>query len=409
MSYKKPIKEDCAVVIKMPDFDVAVVGAGPAGCVAANELAKNDLQVVLLEEHDVVGSPICCGEGISCHVLEEFELPSTGADYFKSHVNLMTVKFPNGTEGYLTIDGMTVDRSKFDQYLAKRAVNSGADLRLGHRVTDIKIRRENGELSCALSDGETIKLTAEMIVAADGPMSRLASQVGLPAPKPYVQGFQYRLNGMPPSESLIFHFDNEKFSRGYAWVSPRGKNTANAGLATTAQNPTAMLDEFIQRENFELDIEEANGGIIPMTGPVAKTFADRFITVGDAAGMTNSILYGGIRIAMNAARIAAKYVVKAAKACDFSENTLAGYQEEWLGYPFVSPDLPLAHEFLYNWPNERLEKMGTILNGKTLDKLGFVRSLSTTLKVLSDSKFRKSRNELKRLIACLKISRDWGF
>ena len=117
------------------EYDVAVVGAGPAGSNAAYECAKNGYKVIILEEDPVVGVPVQCGEGLSCFALQHLDLKPND-EFVSANISRLRVIFTNGNWISVHDGGYELDRDKFDQFLVKRATDAGSDLYTSARVIE---------------------------------------------------------------------------------------------------------------------------------------------------------------------------------------------------------------------------------------------------------------------------------
>ena len=104
----------------MEEYDVAIVGAGPAGSTAAYEISKEGLSVIMFEEDQTVGIPVQCGEGLSCYALDYLNIKPE-KEFIAEDINTLRVIFPNGNWMLIHDGGYELNRDKFDQFLAKRA------------------------------------------------------------------------------------------------------------------------------------------------------------------------------------------------------------------------------------------------------------------------------------------------
>src|SRR5205814_10329272 len=117
----------------MRDTDVLVIGAGPAGCMAAWEAKRcaPELDVVLLERDRAVGAPVRCAEGVGDAGLREFADPD-GAPWVSRRITQIVFVAPDDTEVKVTGRAVAwiLDRTRFDAFLAERAVALWAELRV---------------------------------------------------------------------------------------------------------------------------------------------------------------------------------------------------------------------------------------------------------------------------------------
>src|SRR5438046_1219406 len=118
----------------MPDVDILIVGAGPAGCVAAAwaKRAAPELDVVVLERDRAVGTPVRCAEGVGDAGLREFANPE-GAPWVARKISRVIFIAPNDSEVRVAERdvGWILDRTRFDAFLAAEAVAAGAELLVG--------------------------------------------------------------------------------------------------------------------------------------------------------------------------------------------------------------------------------------------------------------------------------------
>src|SRR5881392_3704807 len=122
----------------MRDTDVLVIGAGPAGCMAAWEAKRcaPELDVVLLERDRAVGAPVRCAEGVGHAGLREFADPD-GADWVSRRITDVIFQAPDDTEVVLADCGLgwILDRTRFDAHLAAEAAAAGAQVLVGAEAT----------------------------------------------------------------------------------------------------------------------------------------------------------------------------------------------------------------------------------------------------------------------------------
>ena len=123
------------------EYDVAVVGAGPAGSNAAYECAKNGYKVIILEEDPVVGVPVQCGEGLSCFALQHLDIKPDDV-FISANIARLRVIFTNGNWMSVHDGGYELDRDKFDQFLVKRATDVGSELYTSAKVIEFNSKEK---------------------------------------------------------------------------------------------------------------------------------------------------------------------------------------------------------------------------------------------------------------------------
>ena len=413
-------------------YDVAIVGGGPSGTSAAKKVAESGLKTVLFEEHEVLGVPVQCGEGVSRKLLEIHSIDHKGgtADWIKIHLPMQHFYFP-GTErlygknefgAYKMISGydsFLVDRTQFDQMLAKEAEDKGTEIRTGSKVTNLTIDKEKGAtLSVKSINGKNYDVNTKLVIACDGFASRIAKSQGLHTPVQYVHALEWKLEGQL-SETLDFYFDHELFPHGYGWVFPK-KETSTIGLVCKqVQEPMPRLEKLmkIMEKKMGRTFKKVKfvGGMIPASPKQPeKTYNPRLLLAGDAGGFTNPLFYGGISIAILTGRMAGDTAVEVANKdpnLNFRENDLASYEDKWRKVPQFDPKMYEGRNIFYGktWTNLELEVMGKFSNNVHVTRLGWVGRKWLAFKAGLVTDIRKRRKDYELVVNSFSSSGDWGF
>lgn len=291
----------------MSAFDVAVVGAGPAGSSAALRLARGGARVVLLEKQRLP-RPKVCGGGLVARARRELpadvELPVERA-FHRAEIRLGELRF-GVTESQPVVD-MTM-RAALDARLAEAAARSGADLRDGCAVRELESRAD--EVVLATSRGA---VRARHVIAADGVHSPLARLAGWTRPLAAIPAIEAEVDVDPATlgdraDAAVFDFDAPA---GYAWTFPKRAHVS-AGVLTVERGRgglRAELDAYLARVGLAGRAFEAHGWLIP-TRPRRDGFArGRVMLVGDAAGLADPVTAEGISLALWSGRLAAESVL----------------------------------------------------------------------------------------------------
>ncbi len=326
----------------MPDVDVLVVGAGPAGAVAAwhAKQAARELDVVLLERDRAVGSPVRCAEGVGHAGLREFADPD-GADWVSRRITDVIFQAPDDTEVVLADCGVgwILDRTRFDAHLAAEAAASGAQVLVGAEATGMS-RNGDGRWHVRVKErGRDELYRTRIVIGADGVETMVGRWAGLDTRVPardMESCAQYVLQGIDFNPDAIYlQFSNAIAPGGYAWIFPKAVGVANVGLGLVAlksngRNAREYLDAWIARR-FPNGARTGYtvGGVIVHT-TIKKTYADGVMVAGDAAHMINPLSGGGIVNAMKAGRLAGRTAAAAICAGDTSERRLAAYHQDWM-------------------------------------------------------------------------------
>ena len=328
----------------MPDVDVLVVGAGPAGAVAALEAKKAapELDVVLLERDRAVGAPVRCAEGVGDAGLREFANPD-GADWVSRRITDVIFQAPDDTEVVLSNSGIgwILDRTRFDAFLAAEAASAGAAVLVSAEATALS-RNGGGDGRWHVQvkeRGVESTYSARIVIGADGVETMVGRWAGLDTRVPsrdMESCAQYVLQGIEFNPNAIYlQFSDTIAPGGYAWIFPKGVGVANVGLGlvglkTDGRNARQYLDAWIERR-FPAGARTGYtvGGVIVHT-TIKKTYAAGVMIAGDAAHMVNPLSGGGINNAMKAGRLAGRTAAAAIREHDTSERRLASYHKAWM-------------------------------------------------------------------------------
>ena len=326
----------------MPDVDVLVVGAGPAGAVAACQAkrAAPELDVVLLERDRAVGAPVRCAEGVGDAGLREFANPE-GADWVSRKITDVIFEAPDDTQVVLAGSGVgwILDRTRFDAFLAAQAAAEGAAVLVGAEATAMA-RNGDGRWHVRVKQRGTEEIyRARMVIGADGVETMVGRWAGLETRVPardMESCAQYVLQGIDFNPDAIYlQFSHAIAPGGYAWIFPKGVGVANVGLGlvalkTDGRNARQYLDAWIDRR-FPTGARTGYtvGGVIVHT-TIKKTYTDGVLVAGDAAHMINPLSGGGITNAMKAGRLAGCTAAAAIRGNDTSERRLSAYHNAWM-------------------------------------------------------------------------------
>jgi geranylgeranyl reductase family protein len=283
--------------------DVLVIGLGPAGGAAAAAAARRGLRVIAVEKKAVVGVPVQCAEFIPLPMSGYAQ--STGVPQQK--ITGMNSVLPSGAALATPFSGLMIDRAAFDQALAAAAAAAGATLHAGARLTVLDDGRATALVAGA---GDEFEIRYQVLVAADGPHSGVARQLGLPA-LPTVSTRQYTVPLLEPFADTDIWLSPD-YPGGYAWLFPRGSQ-ANLGLGLDPRygaDMKAPLDALhcmlAEQGRVGREILLRTGGAIPVGGLRERLVAGRVMFAGDAAGLTHPVTGAGISAAVMSGERAAE-------------------------------------------------------------------------------------------------------
>jgi digeranylgeranylglycerophospholipid reductase len=318
-------------------FELIVVGGGPAGSVAAWTAAEKGVKTVLLEKDRDFGIPVRCAEGVGLAGLRNFLEPDP--KWVDNKLEKVRFIAPNGT--ILSINstekGAILNRKIFDFELVRRAADAGACIR--NRCNAKGMEREDGKLKIKFDHyGKEYTISAPLVIGADGVESRVGRWAGLDTDLPLVDietCFQYTLHhtSIDP-EFCDFYFGNNIAPGGYIWVFPKGERWANVGIGISGDNAKhrsakEFLDIFVEKHFPGASFLSSVAGSVP-SGKVPKNIvAEGVMLVGDAAHQSDPLTGSGIISAMWGGRFAGETAAKALEKGDFSVKILEGYVTAW--------------------------------------------------------------------------------
>ena len=327
-------------------YDATIVGAGPAGSTTAKFLAEKGFKVALIDKYKFPRDKPC-GGGLPYRVLNSYkyiEEKNLVESYtYSGFAYSPSMKYKAKMITKEPIVGMVL-RKKFDAGLVKLAVDSGAELLEGKTVEDVKILKNNARIKF----NDKTSLDSQIVVGADGVWSTVAKKLNLMSKKREYCMCVYNEYSIDENTMDQFYGNMRichmhlKFKGlyGYGWVFPKKKHL-NIGVGRLfpiekiPEKKRNLLDVYKEYFNTlkemkiipeTLEIGHCSGGALPF-GPLEKTYGNRVLLVGDAAGFTNPLTGEGIYYAMRSGEIAAKVINESLSNGDTSEQFLSKYRE----------------------------------------------------------------------------------
>ncbi|MEW6592494.1 MAG: NAD(P)/FAD-dependent oxidoreductase [Candidatus Hadarchaeota archaeon] len=294
-------------------WDVAIVGGGPAGCFLGRNLAKEGLDVVIIEEHEEIGSNVCCAGIVGASGLQEIGIKP--GKWVLGELKRAVFYPPSGEPakfGRKKTEAFVVDRSLFDMWLGEEAAKAGAAVLLNTRCTGVKLGKDWQGLLLEGADGGWLK--ARLVVGADGPASVVARAAGLRSLKGVTRCAQVECKADVDASTAEVYL-SKKFAPGFfGWAVRAGEKT-RIGLGTTEGNPVKLLQSFMKHHPVMSakisNVKTTGYCAAPIPPPFStKICADGVILVGDAAGQVKPLTGGGIYLGLSCARIASDVVAK---------------------------------------------------------------------------------------------------
>ncbi|OPX73027.1 MAG: Digeranylgeranylglycerophospholipid reductase [Methanoregulaceae archaeon PtaB.Bin152] len=324
-------------------YDLLVVGGGPGGALAARTAAEKGLSVLLVEKRPAIGAPVRCAEGIGKEAVAEFVKPDPR--WISAELKGADIVAPDGTTMTLASEqagskvGYILDRKIFDRELVWQAAEAGADVAVKTRASAPLI--EGGAVKGAVLEfcGESRRVNAEIVIAADGVESKFSRWCGIDTTVPVreiMTSAQYLMTDIDiDPDKTVFLLGNEVAPEGYLWIFPKGDRTANVGVGISGKKSGQghrardYLDRFVSKRFPKgKTIEHIVGGV-SVCQPLACTAGDGLMIVGDAARVVDPLTGGGIYNAMFTGKLAAERAVSAISDGNTGKRALMPYDAAW--------------------------------------------------------------------------------
>lgn len=310
-------------------FDAVVVGAGVCGSYAANQLAISGFQTLVLEKKPGAGQDVCCTGiiGQDC-----FKLLKPDETLIHGAHQRAEFFFPSGRTLHLhrpEAVAYIIDRNGLDRQLHQRALQNGAKYRFQSALQSIRPLSHGLELT-VLERGEPKIYQTRALILATGYSSPLPQRMGMGAIPDYLIGAQAEVELHAPTGVEVY-LDQKRTPGGFAWLAPTAEGKALVGLITRkghTQKLHHLLAELEGAKKISTPSNCINSGAIPIsTRP--KTYGNRMLAIGDAAGQVKPTTGGGIYYGLLAAQLACETLKKGFISDNLSARALSHYQRQW--------------------------------------------------------------------------------
>jgi digeranylgeranylglycerophospholipid reductase len=369
------------------EYDIIVVGAGPAGSMAARFAAEQGVSVLMLEKDRDVGYPVRCGEAISKAGVEEFIKPDP--KWIATTVSKFSFNSPDGTEVILDFGeaGYVLERRIFDYELARTAADAGTEILTRAYVNGLLF--DDGKVTGVKYEyqGEQKELKSKVVIAADGVESRVGRWAGLTTHidfRDMESAVQITAANIPvKQDTLYFYFGQDYAPQGYFWIFPKGNNKANIGLGVSGligkkKSALSFLNDFIGKYYPGAPVLTTIAGGVPCSITLNKISAPGIMLVGDAARQVNPLSGSGIASGMIGGRIAGKIAAEAVKTNRL--DYILTYDKAW------ADRLGKRHEIfdrikngIYNFSDEKFNNTAHAVNKVPYEKRTLGKVFTTAL------------------------------
>jgi len=292
-------------------FDIAVIGGGPVGLYAAALCKNMGYKIAVFEEDKEIGKPLRCSGLISGNIhkflpqIEKWGVIENEVDAAILHSKRSKLALKKRKAAYV------INRSLFDKKLSEPVEK---DIILDCRVIGLDV----------LKNGMKIKTNkgifeSEMALICNGPNSMIGRRFS--GSMQVVKGLIAIKQERNCAKNVDLYFDKGFLRDGFFWKIPRGRTTEYGVWGKNVK--FTDIEKFFGIKNYE-----KFAGLIPVK-PVRKSFSERILLVGGAAGQSKPWSGGGVIYGLTCAEIAAKIVEKAFRFNDFSEDALKEYEIGW--------------------------------------------------------------------------------
>lgn len=316
----------------MNTYDVTVVGAGPAGLMAARKAAEVGVKTLLVEKERSLGVK-ACGEAVSKATLIDAEIQPSQTficnhirDTYvyppdlKNRVEILSSQFEAG-EGYV------LEKPIFLRELSNLAAEEGAEIWVNSEVLNVERKSEKNYKLSVKRFGETLTLNTKIVIGCDGINSVVAKKFFNRLNYRLISGMQYRMVNckLENQNALEFYLGHEIAPLGYVWIFPKYDGIANVGVGVQRGSAKHYLDNFISMhpEKFkDAKIIEVQAGPVPISGQIDNIINGDVMLCGDVAGQVIPLTGGGIHSSIVAGKIAGEVAGKALLSdLNFNEYT----------------------------------------------------------------------------------------
>jgi digeranylgeranylglycerophospholipid reductase len=325
----------------MYNYDVIVIGAGPAGGKCAMDLAKKGISVLLVEKFLNFEQNNFSSAGMLYETIDEFSLPQEVIATNWSNLVIQTTKKTHLWKGEEK-QGVVLDFGKLKKFYAEECQKNSGSVLLGHRYESKKISENGVEVNLIdTSTNESKKYKSKIVVDATGPARKVIYNHGEKQPEMLVgTGVEYLIEVEEEiynkhKNNLTFFLGEKWANLGYSWVFPMNNNCLKVGSGRIVsglnrnlplkQITENIIHEYIGTETYK--ILDIHGGSLKYSLGMKDIFyKNRIVCIGDAVSTVNPLGGEGIRYAIENAQLSVPFII------DFvnnGKNKFAKFEKKW--------------------------------------------------------------------------------
>jgi len=325
---------------KEVDYDLVVVGGGPAGSSSAWAAAKKGIKVALIEKESSIAETVRTSGVTWIQNIKEFGIPEDCYNKIKN----FSFCSPNNE---VTISdseprAAVLDVRKTYRWLAARAEDDGVDVFVKTNINQV-IKNEQGDIigvKGSNPEGEIV-FHSKVVIDASGFQSTVSKAMGVVTQwKRFGAGAEWEVKAENVDQETWWLMVGQQYSpAGYAWIFPMRESIVRIGVGVgkpeSNVDPTQRLEELMEKKLGpikklgKITPIEFHYGLIPNDGLSRKTVFNNLILVGDVAGQANPLVLEGIRYAIKFGKVAGDVAADAIKNKKTDEVSLQPYEDNW--------------------------------------------------------------------------------
>ncbi len=309
----------------MQDFDVVIIGAGPAGGQCARTLAEAGRRILLVEQHKDFYQNNYSSACILLETLKRYDLPDAVVGSYWRKLAIIATDIECNWQSS-SLQGAVLDFAGLRTFLAGATAANGGQVWVGHRYLDHTQADGKIEVRLKPKEGDSTIVSARVLVDATG----FARAIIYPERKDKpaflrAKGLEYLIavedkTYRKYANTLTFFMGHYWSPKGYSWIFPMAPNQLKVGIAyyddthklIQQTNPLkdyihSIIQNHIKPESY--DIIDRHGSIIEYSSGLKDIYSrDNIIAIGDAVSTINFLGGEGIRHAMTGAEIACRHI-----------------------------------------------------------------------------------------------------
>lgn len=327
------------------EYDVIIVGGGPAGGQAARELSAKGYKVLLTERHINFEKNNFSSAGMTLDPLTEFDIPESVVGAYWKNLEIQCSKNLHTWKGD-NVKGCVLDFGRLRQFLADETVKNGGEILLGYTYLKKELTDDGVIASFKVSsEKKTVQFKAKLLVDGTGPTRKVMYDSLNDLPMMVCGGgVEYLIEVDQEvydrySDSLFFFLGDKWAYKGYSWIFPMENRILKVGAGklyieiqdddrfevSMKKLTEKIIKDYIKIDNYRLI--DVHGGTLKYSPSIQDTFyKDKVVAIGDAVSTVNPLGGEGIRYAMQNARLASTYIDDYLKT---GKNNFASYRRKW--------------------------------------------------------------------------------